>query len=118
MQTKLLSKDIPPPIVKQTLDWLLANDLLSNQRFSEAFSRRRSRQGYGPIRTKMEMRARGVPDSLIEPAVNAINWLSAAQLAWEKRFKSRSPETAEERAKQQKYLAQRGFSHDIIRNIL
>ncbi len=117
MQTKLLSKDIPAPIVKQTMEWLLDNDLLSNQRFSEAFSRRRARQGYGPIRTKMEMRARGVPDALIDSAVNAINWLDAAQLAWDKRFRSQTPETAEQRAKQQKYLAQRGFSHDIIRNI-
>ncbi|MEM7705427.1 MAG: regulatory protein RecX [Pseudomonadota bacterium] len=108
----------PSDVAQHTMEWLLRNDLISNERFSEAFCRRRARQGYGPQRVRMELRQRGVPSALVSLALEAESWQEAAQTAWHKRFKSVSPESAKERARQQKYLAQRGFSHDIIRTVI
>ncbi|MEM6937228.1 MAG: regulatory protein RecX [Pseudomonadota bacterium] len=108
----------PSDVAEHTMEWLLRNDLISNERFSEAFCRRRARQGYGPQRVRMELRQRGVPSPLVSLALEAESWHEAAQTAWHKRFKSVPPESAKERARQQKYLAQRGFSHDIIRTVI
>ena len=118
MRQKLEQREFAPDVVAQTMGWLERNDLISNERFSEAFCRRRARQGYGPQRVRMELRQRGVPSALADAALEAECWQEAARAAWQKRFKSRLPESARERAKQQKYLAQRGFSHDMIRSVI
>ncbi len=118
MRDKLIRAEFVPEIVQLTMDWLLDNDLLSNQRFSRSFCRRRAGQGYGPQRVRLEMRQRGVPAVLVDSALSRVNWLDAAQYAYQKRFKSQPAENPKERVRQQKYLAQRGFSHDIIQQIL
>lgn len=95
--------------------WLLEHDLLSNERFAEAFCRRRAGQGYGPARTLQEMRARGVESTVANAAAAAVDWQEAASAAYLKRFGPGPVLDLKDRAKRQRYLAQRGFSHDIVR---
>ncbi len=52
--------------VDQVLEALLMDGSLSDERFAAEFVRSRVQKGYGPIRIRMDLLERGVPDRLAE----------------------------------------------------
>lgn len=92
--------------------------LLSEQRFVEGFVRTRAVR-FGPARLRHELLRRGVSEHQIEAALKAHRYdeYAAAHALWEKRFKS-APADRREWARQARFLAARGFSHEVIRRIL
>lgn len=52
--------------IGQVVDALLLDGSLSEERFTAEFVRGRIRKGYGPIRIRMDLLERGVPDRLAE----------------------------------------------------
>ena len=104
--------------VEQVLDTVEAQGLLSEQRFVEGFVRTRAAR-FGPARLRHELKLRGVSEDRIEAALrlHQRDEYAAAHSVWQKRFKS-PPTDRREWAHQARFLAARGFSHEVIRRIL
>ncbi len=99
------------------LDTLQADRLLSDHRYaSQRVAARGNR--YGNARLKQELRQKGVSDEDIAEAMpEAGDETERCRAIWLKKF-GRPPLSAEERAKQMRFLQYRGFSGDAIRRVL
>lgn len=103
--------------VQPILDALTAQRLQSDERFAESFAWQRQQRGYGPLRIRMELRERGVDDGLVETALAAldVDWFDQARAARHKRFGTAMPEDFREKARQLRYLQNRGFDAEQSR---
>lgn len=112
------------PFVEETdsldtlLDALEAENWLSDSRFAESLIHRRASR-LGASRIVGELKQHAVDQTLVEEASAQLREteLVRARAVWQKKF-GRLPETPAERAKQQRFLASRGFSGATIGKIL
>ncbi|WBX89897.1 recombination regulator RecX [Achromobacter mucicolens] len=104
--------------VDSVLDALEKEGWLSTERFAQSLVHRRaSRQG--AARIVQELRQHGVDDNQVaelREQLRATEYDRALEV-WKKRF-SAKPEDRAAYAKQARFLASRGFAHDVIRRIL
>jgi regulatory protein len=119
LKLKLQKRDFSDDEIKTCLDKLEADGLLDEARFVEAFTRLRVRRGSGSIKIRHELKARGIMDEMIETALldYQSQWLGLAQREQVKRFGS-LPADFKERARQARFLQNRGFDFEIIREVL
>jgi len=101
--------------VEALLDALEAAKFLSQERFSESLVNRRAAR-FGNSRILSELKSHGITaDALSEVKANLEEDEAArARDVWMRKF-GRLPANADERAKQIRFLMQRGFSHRAIR---
>jgi regulatory protein len=117
---KLHSRGFDPAVVESVLARLEAERLQSDERFAEAYLRQRSGKGYGPERIRAELRERGIEDSLISASFRRaeeegeIDWFELASSAYSKKYGNRPIEDMKDRAKRQRFMQYRGFSHEQI----
>ncbi|RRQ22719.1 regulatory protein RecX [Thiohalobacter thiocyanaticus] len=106
--------------VEPVLADLTAQGLQSDARFAEHYARDREQRGYGPVRIRMELRERGVDETLIETALAelGVDWFAAARAARHKRFGSGVPDEFRDRARQLRFLQNRGFDAEQCRAAL
>lgn len=99
------------------LDGLQRERLLSDQRY--ATQRVVARAGrYGNARLRQELRQKGVADEEIAAALpEGGDESERCRAVWARKFSS-LPHSAEERAKQMRFLQYRGFSGEAIRRVL
>lgn len=97
---------------------LASRGLLSDHRFAESLIRRRS-QRYGLRRIERELDQHAISSDLLAPLLRELanDERERAFQVWRKRFGS-VPVAAAERARQQRFLAQRGFSGETIAWVL
>lgn len=107
--------------VKALLDFLENAKFLSCERFSEALIRRRS-ENYGNSRILAELQTHGLDPQLLAQSKVALGQseIIRACKVWQRKFGVQTDEnqttiTSEQRARQIRFLAQRGFSSDAIR---
>ena len=107
-------------LLEAVLDKLTEDRLLDDERFCEAFVRMRANGGYGPVRVRAELKEKGVADQLISTymAEHEADWFEQAKQVFEKKFGLAPDTDAKSRAKQQRFLAQRGFSFEQIKSAL
>ena len=118
-----LSRKLTPYVeegnsLEALLDTLEQEGWLSDSRFAESLIHRRaSRMGAGRI--VGELKRHAVGQTLIEEAGAQLREteLARAQAVWRKKF-GELPQTPNDRAKQARFLAARGFSQSIIGKIL
>jgi regulatory protein len=91
--------------------------LVNDARYVEATVAGRTARGQGPIRIALELRRQGVSAALVAAAVDARapEWTERARDLRRRRFGADPPKDARERARQIRFLLQRGFSGDHIR---
>ncbi|HSH88101.1 MAG TPA: recombination regulator RecX [Methylophilus sp.] len=91
---------------------------LSDARYTEQMVHARQAK-FGIARVANELREKGIDDSLVAEAVAKlqVNEVERAGEIWRKKFKA-APATREEWAKQARFLQSRGFTFDVIKNIL
>jgi regulatory protein len=116
---KLTTRGYAADVVEATLAALVADRLLSNTRFAEAFVHSRIQRGSGPQKIRAELRERGISDELIDDSLDAHadSWRELAREVREKRFGNRQPEDYRERSRQMRFLQQRGFSAEQVRGV-
>jgi regulatory protein len=104
--------------IEALLDELEAAKLLSPSRFSESLVHRRASR-YGNSRILSELQGHGIADDDLKAikADLASNEEARAHDVWRKKF-GRSPADTSERAKQMRFLQQRGFSHEAIQAVM
>lgn len=100
--------------VEALLDWLEAKKFLSQSRFSESLVNRRA-QRFGNSRILSELQSHGIEGEALESVkANLVADENARAVeVWRKKF-DHPPTDVAERAKQMRFLQQRGFSHRAI----
>jgi len=85
-----------------------------------SFVRARRDKGYGPVRIRGELRERGVDSETIEACLDQsdVAWLRLVASVRAKRFGLDLPDDFRERARQTRFLQQRGFTAEQIRGVL
>jgi regulatory protein len=104
--------------VEALLDWLESRKFLSQSRFSESLVHRRA-QRFGNSRILSELQSHGIEGEEIDSikAGLAAGENERAIEVWRRKF-SHPPADLAERAKQMRFLQQRGFSHRAIQAAL
>jgi len=117
---KLQARGYPEEDVAALVARLAEDGLVSDARFSAAFVRSRAERGYGPLRIAYELRRRGVDDDVAGAALapHEAEWPARARRVRSKRFGANAPIVTRERARQMRFLEQRGFDHAQVRAAL
>lgn len=117
--TRYLENENDFSILEEVLLFLQTKGYVSNARFCESYLRTKSTR-YGTYYLKQNLRLKGVHDteieSKLEPYLETERW--RAQQIWERRFHAQDPEDVKQYTKQVRFLQGRGFSLDIIRQIV
>jgi regulatory protein len=91
---------------------LAGENLVSDERYAEAFTRSRVQRHQGPLKIRAAMRGKGVPDSVIATAMEAEadNWLELARIWLHKQHPGQF--SFKDTQKYYRRLVNRGFTHD------
>lgn len=111
---KLRQKGFEQADIIVALDELVADNLLSDERFAYEYTRSRQRRGFGPVRIRLELQERGVNPELIRDTLSEYSlddWQMAARAVWQKKY-SCAPTDFEMLSKQKRFLNYRGFSEE------
>jgi len=100
------------------LDQLVARGWLSEARFAESRANALTRK-FGSRKIEYDLRSRGVPEDLVERAVERARTqeLENCRAAWQRKF-GILPQDAAERGRQMRFLAGRGFSAETVHEVL
>ncbi len=119
LQRKLQQRGFAADEIDATIIELQAKNLQSDQRFAEAYTRARSRRGYGAVRIQQELKQRGVSDDNISDAIQAceVNWFDLLESVRSKKFGSDMPTDYKDKAKQMNFLIYRGFAKEQVQEV-
>jgi regulatory protein len=103
--------------VDAVIDWLRAHSYLSEERFVESRVNARALR-YGNLRIRRELAQHGL--ALPPDAAQALrdSELERATDVWRRKFGGLAAADAAARARQSRFLAQRGFSPDVISRLM
>ena len=115
---KLTAAQASPEEVEQALAQLEAKGLVNDARVVETLVNRRSGK-LGASRLRQELQAKGVSAELVAETMAGLKGseLARAQAVWQKKF-GQLAATSAERNKQARFLASRGFSGDVVRQVV
>ena len=101
--------------VHTVLERLQEEGLQSDQRFLESFVSSRVRRGYGPVKIIYELGQRGIDSESVSEELEKYRskWLELAREQLEKKYGDLPPVDFKEKQKRQRFIASRGFSHEI-----
>lgn len=110
--------DADPELIEAVLDDLQQEGWLSEQRLAEQLVGQ-ARQRYGARRVLQRLRDKGVGGEVLDRAADTLRAqdLASARALWRKRF-GQPAATLQEKAKQARFLAGRGFSAEVIARVL
>lgn len=102
--------------VDETIAWLRSHNYLSDSRFAESRVHARAAR-YGNLRIRQELAQHGV--ALDSTAAQALkdSELDRAREVWQRKFGEPATDAAG-RARQARFLAQRGFSPELVSRLL
>ena len=118
LQAKLLPFAEDPDELNALLDELERRGWLSEARFVEQLTTTRRRK-FGATRIVHELREKGVSDEAVAAAQAQLKAgeVDAARAVWKKKF-GKLPRSLQERGKQARFLASRGFSAEVVHQVL
>ncbi len=117
---KLRQAGLDNATVEMVVERLLQEQWLDESRYAESFVRSQVNKGYGPFRIRQTLQQRGIAEHDIVAALEPYeaDWLESALMVRQKKFGNQPATSAKERAKQQRFLLYRGFTHEQIRMVL
>lgn len=125
VRRKLQEADYERSIIETVIDQLTERGYLDDEEYAHEYVRRRfSHKGYGPVRLQTELRKRGIDRTLAETAIAELfeeeDQLDAARTKAEKRWPriAREEDPRKRRDKLYGYLRRRGFTYDVIREVI
>ena len=115
-----LAKHAPddPGEIARVLDELEQRGFIDHQRVTDSVVHRKAGK-LGALRITQELKAKGVEANLIAGAIAKLKSteLERAREVWRRKFDA-PPADANERGKQARFLAARGFSGEVISRVL
>jgi regulatory protein len=119
MLVKLTQKGFAPQTAAGVVAALVKENLINDRRYVEHFIDYHANRGNGPIKVRAELRQLGIETGLIDEFVGAYpDWIARAREARQKKFGGREPVDYAAKARQLRFLANRGFTGSQIRTIL
>lgn len=116
---KLRQRGAPDELIETALARLAEQGLLSDERYLESFVRKRALAGHGPLRIREELSRSGASRPAIESALadSGFDWMAQLREVWQRKFAGSTPQTPQERARQARFFAYRGFPADLIQRL-
>ena len=116
LQTKLARHVQEGDDLQAILDDLEAKDFINPARVADSVVNRRAAR-LGNQRLAHELRSKGLDDDVVRAAIDQLagTELARARAVWRQRFGGRPATTAQETARQMRFLAARGFAGDVVR---
>ena len=108
-------------LINQELDTLIKGNLLSDERFVEAFIFSRKKNGKGPLKISSELQERGADESLINRYIEEIEtseWLESAEQVVEKKLGNNQQLDYDNQLKMMKFLNNRGFTIEQVKTTI
>ena len=111
LREKLAAREFAGDEIEATLEALVQDGLLSEERFVENFVGSYTRRGHGPVWLRAELERRGISGEAISAALAKadVDWDAAAEAVRVKRFGAEIPTDFKERVRQARFLQYRGF---------
>lgn len=118
LERKLRAHETEPGELAPVLDALQAKGFISDERVADSVVNRRAAR-LGAARVRAELQAKGLDEAVVRQAVDALRATERerALAVWRKKF-GQPPTDAAERARQMRFLAARGFSPDVLRQVV
>ena len=118
LATKLAAHVDEGDDLNAVLDELEAKNFINAERVVDSVIHTKASR-YGANRVAQELRQKGVAPDLISDAMERLRGteLARARDIWQRRFGA-PPATPQERAKQMRFLASRGFDGDVVRKAM
>ena len=120
IRDKLLKRDFDEEEIALAISELQQGGWLSDERFAEAYIRMRQQKGFGPIRIAIELNERGVKESVSDVYLQPDDkiWLQILKQQYKKKYKNKSIEDYNDKAKRIRFLQYRGFTFDTIYQVI
>jgi regulatory protein len=120
LRQKLSNKSPHADLVNQVITGLIEDGLQSDERFTEAFTKMRIRQGKGSAVVSFELKQKGISQPLINKFVKNSDgqWQESLAQLIDRRFAGQIAQDPREKAKQLRFLQSRGFTSDQIRQVI
>ena len=118
LERKLAQYEELPGSLAEALDELTAKGFISEARVAESVIHRRAGR-LGNARVLQELRAKGLPDDIVQDAAEQLRTTEQARAydVWARKF-GQPPADLAERARQMRFLAGRGFSGASVARVL
>jgi regulatory protein len=118
LERKLAKHAEDPAEIDRVLDDLQDKGFIDQQRVADSVVHRRSVK-LGAMRIRQELQAKGLDAEIVSRAVANLRAteLDRAREIWRRKFDA-PPADANERAKQARFLAARGFDGDVVWRVL
>ena len=116
LRRKLESREFDGAVIDSAIDGLKRDDLLSDERFVEAYVNQRFNAGFGPLKIRYELVQKGVAENLVDQylAPLADSWDNSMLQQRQRKFGSDVPDAYQARMKQARFLQNRGFSPESV----
>jgi regulatory protein len=120
LRAKLAERDFSANEIESAVAALVADGLVSDDRFAESFIASRMRKGQGPVRIRMDLQQRGVSAELIALHLDprSPEWRRLAREVRIKKFGADIPADFKEKARQMRFLEYRGFTTTHIQSAM
>lgn len=117
---KLKQRNFESEDIEPVINYLVAEDYLSEYRYADSMYRTRMNKGYGQRYIESELSQKGVDETTIAQVANelSIDWLVQVTVVYEKKFGNSFIIDKKDRAKRIRFLQYRGFSMDEIMSVL
>lgn len=117
---KLQRKGFSDPAVEQVVQEMIDHGYLDDARFAAGYARMRAARGYGPVKIRQELKNRGVAGQLIDTALAEldIDFQALCQQVHARKFGANPPADRKGQARRQRFLYQRGFDAECIRQVV
>lgn len=109
--------DFDVEIIHAVLNYLVEKNWQSDERFTQQYVKSKSARGDGPLKIKQGLSQRGIATSLAHSVIEEIDWFEIAKNVYAKKY-TQPPTTLNEKAKRQRFLAQRGFTFEQINSAM
>ena len=118
LERKLASHVAEGDDLAAVLDDLEAKNFINPERVAQSLAHRRGSK-LGTARVIQEMRSKGLDDDTVRAATVELRAteLPRAHAVWRQRFGTPA-ETPQEKLKQMRFLASRGFTGDVVRKVV
>lgn len=115
LSARFQEEDIFPALEK-----LRDENLQSDQRYLDAYVRFRRNKGFGPLKIESELYGKGLDSGEVRECLYSEenDWEGLCRQALEKRFPVINTSNVKEKAKCERFLVQRGFSHEHIKTAI
>lgn len=116
---KLRLRGADVEMIEVELQRLTDDGLLSEERYLESYVRSRANAGRGQMRIREELAQRGLSRELIEQALSEadVDWQTQLHELWQRRFSGQIIDL-KDKARQSRFLLQRGYTMDAVRHLL